>query len=49
VSSWVSGESCDTWRASREETRRRAAMAPYVVNEHEGFYRGRELIVPAQP
>ena len=49
VSSWVSQESCDTWRASWEETRRRAAMAPYVLSEQEGFYRGRELIVPTQP
>ena len=49
VSWWVSREACDTWRASWEETRRRAAMAPYVLSEQEGFYRGRELIVPAQP
>ena len=37
VSSWVSREACDAWRASWEETRRRAAMAPYVVSEQEGF------------
>ena len=49
VSSWVSREACDEWRASWEETRRRAAMAPYVLSEQEGFYNGRELIVPAQP
>ena len=49
VSSWVSRESCDAWRASWEETRRRAAMAPYVLSEQEGFYHGRELIVPEQP
>ena len=49
VSSWVSRESCETWRASWEETRRRAAIAPYVLSEQEGFYRGRELIVPTQP
>ena len=30
-------------------TRRRAAMAPYVLSEQEGFYRGRELIVLEQP
>jgi len=24
-------------------------MAPYVLSEQEGFYHGRELIVPAQP
>ena len=28
---------------------RRAAIAPYVLSEQEGFYRGRELIVPEQP
>jgi heme-degrading monooxygenase HmoA len=49
VSSWVSRDACDTWRASWEETRRRAAMAPYILSEQEGFYRGRELIVPEQP
>jgi hypothetical protein len=49
VSSWVSRDACDAWRASWEETRRRAAMAPYVLTEQEGFYRGRELIVPEQP
>ena len=49
VSSWVSREACDTWRASWEETRRRAAIAPYVLSEQEGFYHGRELIVPEEP
>ena len=49
VSSWASREACDEWRASWEETRRRAAMSPYVLSEQEGFYRGRELIVPAVP
>jgi hypothetical protein len=24
-------------------------MAPYVLSEQEGFYRGRELIVPEVP
>jgi heme-degrading monooxygenase HmoA len=47
VSFWVSKESCDAWRASEAETRRREAMAPYVLEEREGFYRGRELVVPA--
>jgi hypothetical protein len=28
-------------------TTRRSAMARYVVDEQEAFYRGRELIVPA--
>jgi hypothetical protein len=36
VSSWVSRESCETWRAFLEETRRRAAMSPYVLSEQEG-------------
>jgi heme-degrading monooxygenase HmoA len=49
VSSWDSREAFDTWRASWEETRRRTAMAPYILSEREGFYRGRELIVPAVP
>jgi heme-degrading monooxygenase HmoA len=47
VSFWDSKESCDAWRASEAEERRRSAMAPYVVDEQEAFYRGRELIVPA--
>jgi heme-degrading monooxygenase HmoA len=46
VSFWVSKESCDAWRASDSEARRREAMADYVVSEQEGFYRGRELHVP---
>ena len=49
VSSWVSQECCDTWRASWEETRRRTAIAPYVLSAQGGFYRGRELIVPGVP
>jgi heme-degrading monooxygenase HmoA len=46
VSFWDSKESCEAWRASETESRRRAAMARYVVAEQEAFYRGRELIVP---
>jgi hypothetical protein len=49
ASSWVSREACDAWRASWEETRRRAAIAPYVLSEQEALYRGCELIVPEQP
>ena len=49
VSSWTSRESCDAWRASSEEAHRRAAMAPYVLSEQEGFYRGRELVVSTLP
>jgi len=48
VSFWTSRESCDAWRDSAAEARRRAAMAAYVVDEHEAFYRGRELVVPAR-
>ncbi|RPE40707.1 hypothetical protein EDD90_3769 [Streptomyces sp. Ag109_O5-1] len=47
VSFWDSSEACDSWRASEPETQRRAAMAPYVVEEREGFYRGRELAIPS--
>jgi heme-degrading monooxygenase HmoA len=47
VSFWDSKEACDAWRASEPEARRRAAMAPYVVEERERFYRGRELAVPS--
>ena len=46
VSSWTSKESCDAWRASEAEVRRRTAIAPYVLDEQEAFYRGRELHVP---
>jgi heme-degrading monooxygenase HmoA len=48
VSFWDSKESCDAWRASEAEARRRSVMAPHVVDEQEAFYRGRELIVPAR-
>jgi heme-degrading monooxygenase HmoA len=47
ISFWASKESCEAWRASEVETRRREAMAVYVVGEQEAFYRGRELVVPA--
>jgi heme-degrading monooxygenase HmoA len=47
VSFWSSKESCDTWRASEAEAHRREAMAAYVLEEQEGFYRGRQLVVPA--
>jgi heme-degrading monooxygenase HmoA len=46
VSFWASQEACDAWRASAAETRRREAMADYIVGEQEAFYRGRELHVP---
>jgi hypothetical protein len=47
VSLWESKDSCDAWRASEAAARRREAMAPYVVEEREAFYRGRELAMPA--
>jgi len=47
VSFWVSKESCEAWRASAAEARRREAMAPYILGEQEAFYRGRELVVPS--
>jgi heme-degrading monooxygenase HmoA len=43
VSFWDSKESCDAWRASPAEARRREAMTACVVEEREAFYRGREL------
>jgi heme-degrading monooxygenase HmoA len=46
VSFWASEESCQAWRSSGAEARRREAMAGYVVGEQERFYRGRELHVP---
>jgi heme-degrading monooxygenase HmoA len=48
ISLWVSRASCEAWRASEAEARRREAMAAYVVGEQEAFYRGRELVVPAR-
>ena len=48
VSFWASKESCEAWRASEAEARRREAMAPCVLDEQEAFYRGRELVVPAR-
>jgi heme-degrading monooxygenase HmoA len=46
VSFWESRESCDLWRASAAEARRREMMAPYVLDEREAFYLGRELTIP---
>jgi heme-degrading monooxygenase HmoA len=46
ISFWASKQSCEAWRASAVEARRREAMAAYVVGEQEAFYRGRELVVP---
>ena len=46
VSLWDSPESRDRYRLSEVETRRRAAMAPFVEREQSGFYVGRELRLP---
>jgi heme-degrading monooxygenase HmoA len=46
VSIWESPESRERYRLSEVETERRAAMAPYVVEERSGFYTGRELAIP---
>ena len=48
VSFWDSRNSCDAWRTSEAEARRREAMSAYVLDEQEAFYRGRELLVPAR-
>jgi heme-degrading monooxygenase HmoA len=48
VSFWDSKESCDAWRNSEAEEQRRDAMAPYVLEDREAFYRGRELGIPGR-
>jgi heme-degrading monooxygenase HmoA len=48
VSFWDLKESCDAWRDSEAEQRRRQAMAPYVLEAREAFYRGRELRIPGR-
>ena len=37
VSFWQSKDSCEAWRASQAEARRREAMTTYVVEERESF------------
>jgi heme-degrading monooxygenase HmoA len=46
ISVWDSVESRDRYRLSDVESERRAAMAPYVIDEQSGFYFGRELKIP---
>jgi heme-degrading monooxygenase HmoA len=46
ISIWDSPESREAYRLSEVESRRRKAMAPYVVEETAGFYTGRELKMP---
>jgi len=48
VSFWESKDSCEAWRGSAGEARRREAMAPYIIEEREAFYRGRELALPVR-
>jgi hypothetical protein len=48
ISTWESPEARDAFRLSEVENERRRAMAPYVLEERSGFYRGRELRVPAK-
>jgi hypothetical protein len=46
VSIWDSPESRDRYRLSEVESERRNAMGPFVLDEHSGFYIGRELKIP---
>jgi heme-degrading monooxygenase HmoA len=46
ISIWDSAASRDEYRKSEVESQRRQAMAPYVLEEHGGFYVGRELKIP---
>jgi heme-degrading monooxygenase HmoA len=46
LSIWDSPESRERFRLSEEETERRRAMAPFVIEESSGFYVGRELKIP---
>ncbi|MCW6004270.1 antibiotic biosynthesis monooxygenase [Micromonospora sp. CPCC 205371] len=48
VSFWDSRDSCQAWRASDGEATRREAMAPYIIEERESFYLGRELRIPTR-
>jgi heme-degrading monooxygenase HmoA len=43
ISVWDSSEACRRYRDSEVETRRQAAMDPYVLEERSRFYTGREL------
>lgn len=46
ISIWDSPESRERYRLSELEAERRRAMAPFVLEEHSGFYIGRELKIP---
>jgi heme-degrading monooxygenase HmoA len=47
VSVWDSRESCELYRSSSVEAERRAAMAPFVLEERSHTYVGRELTIPS--
>src|SRR5947209_6265636 len=46
ISIWESPEAREAYRLSETESKRREAMAPFVVEERSGFYTGRELTIP---
>jgi heme-degrading monooxygenase HmoA len=48
ISIWDSLESREAYRLSETEAMRRRAMAPFVVEESSGLYRGRELKIPGR-
>jgi len=48
ISIWDSPESRDRYRLSEVESKRREAMAPFVLEESSGFYVGRELTIPGR-
>lgn len=49
ISIWESPESRERFRLSEVESKRREAMAPFVIEERSGFYLGRELKIPDRP
>lgn len=49
VSVWDSEASRERYRLSGVESERRRAMAPFIVDERSGLYRGRELRIPGRP
>jgi hypothetical protein len=48
ISVWDSPESRDRYRLSDVESKRRQAMAPFVLEESSGFYVSRELKIPGR-
>ncbi len=47
ISIWDSLESRERFRLSEVESKRRQAMAPFLIDERSGFYLGRELKIPS--